>query len=62
MSDKNAEKQMTLDEYQKALHDDYDFLSQPPVAKPPKAKQDATPAHVDDLFDYYEGYWYGNEV
>ena len=56
---KKAEQELSEDEYQKALHDDYDFLSQAPVPEAPKQQQTATPPNAEDLYDYYEGYWYG---
>jgi len=60
MSDKKTKQKLAQDEYQKELHDDNDFLSQPPIEQTPKLKRDVEPLHADDLYDCYEGYWNGN--
>ena len=56
-----GKKKYTVDELQQMMHDDYDLISQPlahpkrlPVFRPKPPKD-------DDLYDYYEAYWYPDD-
>jgi len=57
MSEKD-EKEYTVDELQRMMHDDYDLTSQPLNGTQPSPIEYHKPAYDEDLFDYFESYWH----